>query len=71
MLYAKSTHFVAPFCMNFAKCVHTALKTLLLLVTSKQQPPRRKLEKNTEFDIMQILLLFTADFRKQGEISWI
>ncbi len=33
MLYAKSTSFVAPFCMNFAKCVHTALKTLLLLVT--------------------------------------
>ncbi len=33
MFYAKSTSFVAPFCMNFAICVHTALKTLLLLVT--------------------------------------
>ncbi len=33
MFYAKSTSFAAPFCMNFAKCVHTALKTLLLLVT--------------------------------------
>ena len=33
MFYAKSKSFVASFCMNFAKCVYTALETLLLLVT--------------------------------------